>query len=157
MNFTPRDEFGKMMFGDWNDDDWCEFDNYMIGCLMGYLRTGLVKSKFVNLKIRQLSAETCHDFIEWCGLIDGQDTYRHLESERRLYKQDLYQDFINEYPDYGPKAKMTISRTRFYKWLISYGIFKEGIMPEEGRDQQGRWIIIKKKQDLVNQNILNND
>jgi hypothetical protein len=74
-----------------------------------------------------------------------------------LYKQDLYQDFINEYPDYGPKAKMTISRTRFYKWLIAYGIFKEGIMPEEGRDQQGRWIIIKKKQDSVNQNILNNE
>jgi hypothetical protein len=154
---TPLDEFGKLMFGDWNDDDWCEFDNYMIGCLQGFLNTGLVKSKFVNLKIRQLSAETCHDFIEWCGLIDGQETYRHLESERRLYKQDLYQDFINEYPDYGPKAKMTISRTRFYKWLIAYGIFKEGIMPEEGRDQQGRWIIIKKKQDSVNQNILNNE
>ena len=42
---TPLDEFGKLMFGDWNDDDWCEFDNYMIGCLQGYLNTGLVKSK----------------------------------------------------------------------------------------------------------------
>lgn len=41
--YTPLDEFGKLMFGDWNDDDWCEFDNYMIGCLKNYLRTGLVK------------------------------------------------------------------------------------------------------------------
>jgi len=40
---------------------------------------------------------------------------------------------------------MTISRTRFYKWLVSYALFKEGIMPEEGRDQMGRWIIIRKK------------
>jgi len=145
--FTPLDEFGKLMFGDWNDDDWCEFDNYMIGCLKDYLKTGLVKSKFVNLKIRQLSAETCHEFIEWCGLVHGQDRSMSLDSGIRLYKNDLYYNFIDEYPDYGPKAKMTISRTRFYKWLVSYAIFKEGVMPEEGRDQAGRWIIIKKKQD----------
>jgi hypothetical protein len=135
------------MFGDWNDDDWCEFDNYMIGSLKNYLRTGLVKSKFVNLKIRQLSAETCHDFIEWCGLVEGQVKNTSLEVGVRLYKQDLYYEFISEYPDYGPKAKMTISRTKFYKWLISYGIFKENSVPEEGRDLTGRWIIIHKKKE----------
>jgi len=144
-NFTPLDEFGKLMFGDWNDDEWCEFDNYMVGCLKGFLNTGLVKSKFVNLKIRQLSAETCHEFIEWCGLVDNQDTNRLLVSEHKIYKNDLYYDFINEYPDFSPKSKLTISRTRFYKWLISYGVFKEGVTPEEGRDMTGRWIIFKKK------------
>ena len=152
--FTPLDEFGKLMFGDWNDDDWCEFDNYMISCLKDYLRTGLVKSKFVNLKIRQLSAETCHEFIEWCGLVHGQEKSMSLDSGVRLYKNDLYYNFIDEYPDYGPKAKMTISRTRFYKWLVSYAIYKEGVMPEEGRDQAGRWIIIRKKQDSEYQNQL---
>jgi hypothetical protein len=146
-SYTPLDEFGKLMFGDWADEDWCEFDNYMIGCLKEYLVTGLVKSKFVNLKIRQLSAETCHEFIEWCGLVDGQDKNVSLDTGLRLYKNDLYFNFIDEYPDYGPKAKMTISRTRFYKWLVSYAIFKEGVMPEEGRDQEGRWIIIRRKQD----------
>ena len=149
--YTPLDEFGKLMFGDWNDDDWCEFDNYMIGCLKSYLDTGLVKSKFVNLKIRQLSAETSHDFIEWCGLVDGQQRNTSLETGIRLYKNDLYHDFISEYPDYGPKAKMTISRTKFYKWLVSYAIYKEGVIPEEGRDLQGRWIIIHKKKEVENE------
>lgn len=157
MNFTPRDEFGKMMFGDWNDDDWCEFDNYMIGCLMGYLRTGLVKSKFVNLKIRQLSAETCHEFIEWCGLVDNNDKNVVLQAGIRLYKNDLYSNFIDEYPDYGPRGRMTISRTKFYKWLIAYAIYKEGTMPQEDRDQQGRWIIIVPRQDAEFQNQLNVD
>jgi len=155
--FTPLDEFGKLMFGDWNDGDWCEFDNYMIGCLKSYLKTGLVKTVFVNLKIRQLSAETCHEFIEWCGLVDNQERNINLDTGIRLYKNDLYYNFIDEYPDYGPKAKMTISRTRFYKWLISYAIFKEGTMPEEGRDQSGRWMIIRKKQDSEFQNQLNYD
>jgi succinate dehydrogenase flavin-adding protein (antitoxin of CptAB toxin-antitoxin module) len=141
-SFTPLDEFGKLMFGDWNDDDWCEFDNYMITCLRGYLHTGLVRSKFVNLKIRQLSAETAHDFIEWCGLVEGQPKNNTLEPGIRLYKNELYNDFVNEYPDYGPKSKMTISRTKFYKWLVAYGLFKYGVAPEEGRDMMGRWIII---------------
>jgi len=143
--FTPLDEFGKLMFGDWNDDDWCEFDNYMIGCLKNYLRTGLVKSKFVNLKIRQLSAETCHEFIEWCGLVDNHERNVMLQTDTRLYKNELYSNFIDEYPDYGPRGRMSISRTKFYKWLIAYAIYKEGTMPQEDRDQQGRWIIIKSK------------
>ena len=43
---------------------------------------------------------------------------------------------------------MTISRTRFYKWLVSYAMFKEGIAPEEGRDAQGRWLRIRSKKEL---------
>lgn len=155
--FTPLDEFGKLMFGDWNDDDWCEFDNYMINCLRNYLVTGLVKSKFVNLNVRQLSAETCHEFIEWCGLVDGQKHNSNIDSGIRLYKNDLYFAFIDEYPDYGPKSKMTISRTKFYKWLVSYAMFKEGVAPEEGRDHLGRWIIITKRQAPDVQNQLNLD
>lgn len=145
--FTPYDEFKRMMFGDWNDDDWREFDNYMIGCLQFYMKNGLVKAKFVNLTIRQLSAETCHDFIEWVGLVDNQEGHYNIQTHARYYKNELYSEFISEYPDYGPKAKLTISRTRFYKWLIAYGIYIGGAQPEEGRDQQGRWIIIKSKTD----------
>ena len=140
-NFTPMDEFHKHFFADWNEDEWCLFDNFMTSCLQDYLSTGLVKSKFVNLKIRQLSAETSHDFIEWCGLIEGHQKNEKLYLNAKLIMQDLYFDFINEYPDYGPKAKMTISRTRFYRWLISYGNFISDKV-EEGRDMNGRWFIM---------------
>ena len=143
-DFTPLTEFGKLMFGDWNDDDWCEFDNYMIQCLQGYLSTGLVKSKFVNLKIRQLSAETCHEFIEWCGLVEGHDN-GNIEYNARQYKNELYNDFAEEYPDYGPRGKMSISRTKFYRWLTSFSVYINNKEPEEGRDQMGRWIIIKRE------------
>ena len=37
------EEFGKLMFGDWNDEEWCQFDNYMIQCLQLYLEKGLMK------------------------------------------------------------------------------------------------------------------
>ena len=144
-NYTPLDEFGKLMFGEWNDDEWCEFDNYMVGCLKSYLATGLVKSKFVNLKIRQLSAETCHDFIEWCGLVDGFEN-KLLEPNKRIRTNELYSDFVDNYPDYGPRSKMTVSRQKFSKWVYSYAVFKSTSMPEEGRDMAGKWLIIKKKE-----------
>jgi hypothetical protein len=143
--YTPLDEFGKLMFSDWNDDEWCEFDNYMVDCLKSYLRTGLVQSKFVNLKIRQLSAETCHDFIEWCGLIDKNEN-KAIEFNKRLRLNDLYSDFVDNYPDYGPRSKMTVSRQRFFKWVVAYGVFKTGFIPEEGRDMIGKWIIIRYKE-----------
>jgi len=144
-NFTPLDEFGKHFFADWDDDDWCMFDNYMVSCLQDYLNTGLVKSKFVNLDVRQLSAETTHDFIEWVGLIDG-STNTPIPIGYKLYKQELYYDFIGEYPDYGPKSKMTISRTKFYKWLSLYAQFITGMQPEEGKDSvSGRWIRVVPK------------
>ena len=149
--FTPLDEFGKLMFSDWNDDDWCEFDNYMIGCLQGYLNSGLVKSKFVNLNIRQLSAETCYEFIEWCGLVDGLEPNRELMMKDKIYKIDLYNSFVDEYPDYGARGKMGLSRTRFYRWLNSYGLFKHGVVPADGRDAIGRWIQFKNLGDLEKQ------
>ncbi len=153
-NHTPLDEFGKHFFADWSEDEWCGFDNYMTSSLQDYLTTGLVKSRFVNLKIRQLSAETSHDFIEWCGLVEGNQKNNSLSIGVKLIKQDLYFEFIGEYPDYGPKAKMTISRTRFYKWLVSYAIYSTGVQPEEGRDPQGRWIRLRRKHELEEQSTL---
>jgi hypothetical protein len=147
-DFTPQDEFGKLMFSDWDDDEWCLFDNYMLGCLQSYLGTGLVKSQFVNLKVRQLSAETCHEFIEWCGLIDGSEANELLEFGAKIYKHNLYEGFIHENPDFAPKSRFTISRTKFYKWLSAYSVFMYGITPEEGRDATGRWLRFRNKHEL---------
>ncbi len=112
------------------------------------MSTGLVKSKFVNLQIRQLSAETSHEFVEWCGLVANTEKCRLLEPKRKVYKQELYYEFIEEYPDYGPKAKMTISRTRFYRWLTAYALYRYEAQPEEGRDSTGRWIRFRSKHEL---------
>jgi len=146
-DYTPLEEFGKLMFGDWNDDEWCEFDNYMIACLQIYLTEGLITSKFVNLPIRQLSAETSHDFVEWCGLLKGGEPNHKLKFNERIVMQDCYYDFISEYPDYAPKSKLTISRIKFNKWMLSYGKYASSSNVSEGRDAQGRWMTIHKEEE----------
>jgi hypothetical protein len=141
-NYTPLDEFGKHFFADWNDDEWCQFDNYMTSCVQLFLNEGLIKSTFVNLKIRQLSSETSHDFIEWCGLVDG-STHKHIPIDMRIHQQDKYYDFISDYPDYAPKSKMQISRMKFAKWMVAYAVYTTGQQPEIGRDSAGKWMIIR--------------
>ena len=44
-----------------------------------------------------------------------------------------YIDFIDQYPDYAPKAKLTIGRIRFNKWMSAFTRFKTGVNAEEGR------------------------
>ena len=120
----------------------------MIKCLQDYLSSGLVESKFVNLKIRQLSAETCHDFIEWCGLINGSSSNNKLQIDFRIHIQDCYNSFTEEYPDYAPRAKMSLSRVRFNKWMTAYARYKTGANPEEGRDARGRWMRLKREDEV---------
>ena len=138
-DYTPLVEFGRMMFDEWNDNEWCQFDNYMIKCLQLYLDKGLLKSEFVNLKVRRFSAETSHEFVEWCGVIGGQLNEK-LIKDIQIPMNELYLDFIDEYPDFAPKAKMTISRIRFNKWLHTYAHYKYGCDPIDGRNSGGKWI-----------------
>ena len=65
---------------------------------------------------------------------------------------EMYFDFVNEYPDYAPKSKMTISRQRFYKWIHSFCIYKTGVKPFEGRDMTGKWIELKKEESQPSKN-----
>ena len=146
-NFTPLDEFKKRLFDEWSDDEWCVFDNYMLNNLKAFLNTGFVKSEFRNLAIRQLSAATKHQFIEWLGLIDGAKPTPLLRYDKKIFKDDLFGDFIADNPDFGKGTKNTISRNAFYKWLLAFAAFKKGVEAVEGRDGSGRWIIFKTKED----------
>jgi hypothetical protein len=150
LDFTPRHEFGKTMFSDWDSDEWCQFDTYMISCLRKFMEVGLQKSDFINLKVRQLSAETRHEFIEWCCLVnDNRSTemFDKFAHGTQVYKNDLYEDFTKEYPDFAPRSKYAISKVEFNRWLLSYANFMKSHEAKQGRDQRGRWIqIIKVKQ-----------
>ena len=141
---TPLDEFGRLLFDDWDEDEWCRFDNYMMSNLQFYLINGFVKSNFKNLETRRFIAETSHDFYEWAT---DPDTISLID--QRLYKTETYNDFVMEYPDYSKK----LSRKMFTKWLKSYGAYLNGEEAEEGRDQIGRYVFINPPKE--NQKVLN--
>jgi hypothetical protein len=135
-DYTPEDEFGRLLFSDWDENEWLLFDNYMISNLQIYLKDGLVKTEFGNIKTRKFIAETDHSFYEWA--IDNVDYL--LKPNTRIYKQDLYNSFVADNPDFGPRTKMSITMQRFYKWLNAFCLYQYGEEAHEGRDSRGKWI-----------------
>ena len=142
-NFTPLHEFSKRFFDDWDDDEWCSFDNYMINNLRLYISEGLIESSSSNSKLKRLSSDTCHEFIEWLGLVDGSKGCELIKFNKKIFKDELYMEFIDDNPDFAPKAKRTISRTAFYKWLKYYGDYESSVEFVDGRTNQGRWVMFK--------------
>jgi len=136
QTFTPEDDFGKLMFSDWDDNEWNVFDNYMIKCIQLYLSKGLIKSTSVNLAIRKLEQESCHQFVEWCGLTKGSLNNPKLDSGLVLQGQELYWEFTSEYPIFS-RGHKPLSKTKFYNWIESYSIYKYGRKPIRLRNTVG--------------------
>lgn len=145
-NHSPEDEFGHLLFTDWNNDEWGRFDNFMLRCIQYYLTNGLVKSETVNLGLRKLINETSKDFVDF---MDNQKFVG-----ERFYKSELKDAFTNDYEDYRQHKWLTL--TLFNKWLIKYCDYK-GFKIEKGRTNGSRFVLIKGNYEVQTEIILNDD
>jgi hypothetical protein len=105
---TPVDDFKKIFFDEWDENDWSLFDNFMVECVQYYLQNGLLEIKSINLKKRKLMDNTIPSFVEFMEK-------RNLGFNIRHAKDPLYMDFIKQFGDFSPLRKNT-----FTKWLKSY-------------------------------------
>lgn len=110
---TPLQEFGCLLFDDWNEKEWQMFDSFMVDCVQYYLTNGLVKSDFLNLETRKYIKETSFEFYEWAA----EET---LPFSERISKKEKFEEFIAEYPD----LKKYLTQKRFATWLESYATYK---------------------------------
>lgn len=128
---TPFDEFGRELFDEWNEDDFINFDNYMIYCLQAYLKNGLVKQNAKNLKLRKFIAETAMEFYEWATDKDN------LPIGKRNDKVFYFDNFISEYKDFNK----WLTRKRFNIWLQKYAKFINEEF-NQGNSNGLRWFMI---------------
>ena len=130
---TPEDEFGHLLFNDWNGDEWARFDNFMIRCVKYYLQNGLVEYNKVNLDHRKLINDTNTDFIEF---MDSKE----WTGQTRYYKTELKDLFFEEYADY--KYKPWLTSNLFNKWVRRYCDVKGTVMTE-GKTNGARYITLE--------------
>jgi len=135
VKHTPEDEFGHMLFDDWGPEEWSRFDNYMINCVQCFLEDGLVEHEFTNLETRKFIKNTNMEFFEWTREEEN------IGIGVRLYKGEIFQNFINDYPDYGERSKYKLSQKRFKTYLEEYSKFLDKKY-YEGKDHLGRWFQI---------------
>ena len=129
-NHTPLDEFGHMLFDDWNSQEWARFDHFMINCLKYYLEKGLVPFEFTNLENRKLINETSAEFLEW--MADG-----NISEDHRHIKSICFDNFIEENKDF----RSWLKSKRFNMWIQKYCQF-HGKQYKEGNSQGQRWFEI---------------
>lgn len=124
-NHRPVDDFGKLFFDGWNENEWNGFDCFMIECLQFYLRRGLLVYEFVNINKKKLIDETTIEFYEFS---DG------FAANKEYDKKELYDNFKKEYADI---EKLT--QAKFTRWLKVYGRIKQYEV-KEGKSDSVRTI-----------------
>lgn len=128
-NNSPIDEFGCMLFEDWDDIEWSRFDKFMINCLQYYLENGLVKSKAKNLALRKFINDTCQEF------------YDYVESENLVYNQRLVKsEAFRKFKEENDDLKWLTNRL-FSKWVKLLCDFKK-FEYLEGNSNGARWFEI---------------
>jgi len=125
---TPLDEFGKMMFDEWNNNDWKAFDNFIVGCIQLYLEKGLIKHEYRNLIERKFIKETSHEFYEYVN--EG-----NLPVNIRIKRREKFDEFVEEYPD----VKKWLTQKRFGSWFEIYAQHK-GLHIIKGKTNGERWV-----------------
>lgn len=112
---TPEDEFGKMLFDDFTESEWYQFDNLMIACLQEYLSYGLKKVAYQNMNDKKLIKDTSYEFWEWAN--------ENIKFNCKYQRASLYASFQTDYPDWGDKGKFKLSHKAFNKWLDCYSSY----------------------------------
>jgi hypothetical protein len=62
---TPKEEFGHLLFDDWDKEQWDLFDIFMLRCISTYLEEGVKPIEHVNLLLKQFRLETHQDFEDF--------------------------------------------------------------------------------------------
>jgi hypothetical protein len=130
---SPLDEYGRLLFDSWAENDWLRFDNYMIGCLQNYLQFGLVKSISINADAKRFIQATCKDFFDWVE--EG-----NLALSVYHYNSAKLQEFTSEFTGFKD-----LEPRRFLKWVQSYADFK-GLTLTKGRNHNGRYFELEGEQ-----------
>jgi hypothetical protein len=135
---TPLMKFGKLLFDEWDDDEWSRFDNYMIQCAQYYLNNGLVAAEFGNIHTRKFIKNTSFEFYEWTK------THEVFSFNDRLSKRDKYNEFLEEYQDF----KKWLSQKKFKQWLENYCTFYDYKYAEGNSTPIGRWFTIENESQM---------
>jgi len=131
--YTPYDEFKRLFFSEWGDDEWCKFDNYMVNCLKNYLKTGFITAPFKNLKDRKFEAETCREFVQF--LYENQHL---VPYETEIISNVLRLEFVLQNPDFNK-----MSHSAWNKWMRLAGNYLTGQKVREGRRTEGIYFIFR--------------
>jgi hypothetical protein len=110
---TPLDEFGRMLYEDWDDDQWQYFDLFMVECMQMYLQHGIIKPAIKNIPYRKLRQQTNEEFVVFTRNQFSESNYG-----KEFNRQTLREEFFKQFPQF--KDAKWLTQSKFNKWLRIY-------------------------------------
>lgn len=105
---TPMDEYGHLLFDDWDKDEWNRFYNFIFYCISFYLKNGIkdvVQGE--KYKAKKIKVQFGEEFLSWFNDYSANG----CANEKKF--GDLYTDFLNT----NDMEKKEYSRKRFKKGM----------------------------------------
>ncbi|WP_336513770.1 bifunctional DNA primase/polymerase [Pollutibacter soli] len=156
-SFTPMDHFHHRFFDDWDNAEWCRFDNYMVECIQLYLSEGLIEPENINLHKKKLIQDTNRNFIEWMDYMTVKN-----KIPVKIIKEDFKKQFTEMYPDFEKLKVETFSKW-VIRWCKEMGISLDttngfnGKMAYHFKDEilraYEKWKVVNEPDNLVNDEI----
>lgn len=117
--YTPEMEFKHWFFRDWDESEYLKFDNFMMMCVVDYLRLGIVMPDTLNLEARKLRDETAQEFINFMEDLQ-------VEHEKSYDKKELWMKFVDVGEDGKPRYKdfAWLKQRMFTTWLRLYAMYR---------------------------------
>jgi hypothetical protein len=101
-NRTPLDEYGHLLFDDWDTDEWNRFYNFMFWCVQLYLERGVIDmAQGEQYRMKKVKVQYGDEFCDWFQEYSSNGCADFKELNQ------FYQDFLNinnfDKKDYSPR------------------------------------------------------
>ena len=130
--FSPKDEFKKWFFTDWNTQEWQLFDAFMCKSMVEFFKNDseVITPPVINLDRRTLIEHTSMEFLNFMDFYQFTDEDYKKETPKGFYivsdnqekkeyqKKELYNEFVESYPDLLKRKRFT--QAKFTTWLRAY-------------------------------------
>ena len=159
---SPEDDFGHWLFTEWDTKEWELFDVFMIESIYQFFKNELtiIEPEAINLNRRALIEHTSQEFINYMDFYSFSDKDHDNETaigtyivpiderEKEYSKKDLYNDFVESYPDFAKHKRF--SQSKFTSWLRAYAENSELLQPinqqqDERRSNGIDYIVFRRK------------
>ena len=126
-NHRPIDDFGHQFFADWDEEQWCLFDNFMAECVMYYFKSlaegwyrtgqGAVPPPMRDITMRTLKQQMGEAFVQWADMFFDESGHNLND---RMGRKAMYDAYHSQFPD----SKFGVTPSNFRAKLVLYCQFK---------------------------------
>lgn len=132
---NPEKEFGRLLFDDWDDNQFNLFYLFMIECVLVYLQNGIIQPKPINIERKKLIYETDIRFVEFM------DEYFHQLENKEIKLESIRSNLR----DCAPKLADAnwLSTQCLKKWIRIYCGYKNAKMTDRRSNNKEVVLIVQ--------------